>query len=80
MAKEGEKRLSGTLLGVEGMTPGDVRGLVDLGTGLVGPVRPTRRVTVTKLYQNPIYLAGKGINFERKQIPRKCGTVWEEKR
>jgi len=43
-------------------------------------VRPLQRVTVTKLYQNPIYLAGKGINFERKQNPRKLGTLWEEKR
>ena len=41
------------------------------GQGLVRPTRIVRRATVTELYQNPIYLAEKGINLERKQNPRK---------
>ena len=64
------------------MTRGDVRGLAGRAwTGLVGlAVSLLSQATVTELYQNPIYLAGKGFDFERKQNPRKLGTAWEEKR
>ncbi len=50
------------------------------GKSLARPaVRLLGQMTVTKLYQNTIYLAKKGINFERKQNPRKRVSAWEEK-
>ena len=41
--------------------------------------RAAVRATVTELWQNPIYLAEKGISFERKQNPRKRVREWREK-
>jgi hypothetical protein len=49
------------------------------GQGLVWPTRIVRRATVTELYQNPIYLAEKGIDFERRQNARKHVNEWKEK-
>jgi len=63
-------------LGSSGMTRSGERGVDGTpGRGLVPPTRAVRRPTVTELYQNPIYLAEKGINLERKQNPRKRVSV-----
>jgi hypothetical protein len=68
----------GALLSSAGMTRGGERG-VDGTVGLAAPKLIVRPAPVPKLCQNPIYLAGKGINFERKQNPRNHVSTWEEK-
>ena len=49
------------------------------GLGLAAPTLIAQPAAVPKLCQNPIYLAEKGIDFERKQNPRKRVSAWEEK-
>ena len=82
MLKDGDRTVGarGASFGSGGMTRGGERGVAGTaGQGLVWPTRIVRRATVTELYQNPIYLAEKGINFERKQNPRKRVNDWREK-
>ena len=78
MAKEGDRSVGDweASFGSGGMTRDGERGAVGMaGQGWWWPIRFVRRATVTELYQNPIYLAEKGINLERKQTPRKRVSV-----
>jgi hypothetical protein len=73
--REGRRQNGGRLRSLIGWRGHDLwwraRSWRDAGQGLVWPARIVRQATVTELYQNPIYLAGKGIDLERKQNPRK---------
>lgn len=89
--KEGERRVGdlGACVVIGGMARGGKRAVAGIvRTGFGAPTLIAQPATVPKLCQNPIYLAGKGINFElagkginfeRKQNPRNHISTWEEK-
>ncbi len=69
-----------TSLNSGGITRGSERGVLGtVGQDLASRKRTVRPAAVPKLCQNFIYLAEKGIKFERKQNPRKHVSAWEEK-